>query len=295
MSNIKEGYIPFKGLKTYYRIVGECEDGKLPLLTLHGGPGAQHDYLESFDGIADYGRAVIYYDQLGCGKSPAPSNPDMWTVELFKEEIDVVRNALNLTQCHMIGQSWGGMLLMAYAIDQPVGVKSMVVASSPADFQLWGKEAKRLRGYLPQHMQDALIKADETGVHEGPEYQAAADEYYRRYVYDLPEVPDYVQVTFDTEGDNEVYNTMQGYSEFDISGNLKDFNVVNDLHKITIPTLVTSGSRDECTPLIAKQVYDGIPNAQWILFEDGTHLVHVEQKEKYNKTVEEFFEQHDII
>ena len=93
-------------------------------------------------------------------------------------------------------------------------------------------------------------------------------------MYDLPEVPDYVQVTFDTEGDNEVYNTMQGYSEFDISGNLKDFNVVNDLHKITIPTLVTSGSRDECTPLIAKQVYDGIPNAQWILFEDGTHLVH---------------------
>ena len=78
MANIKEGYIPFKGLKTYYRIVGECKDGKKPLLTLHGGPGAQHDYLESLDGLAEYGRQVIYYDQLGCGKSPAPSNPDMW-------------------------------------------------------------------------------------------------------------------------------------------------------------------------------------------------------------------------
>jgi proline-specific peptidase len=90
---ITEGYIPFKGYKTYYRIVGEAEElGKLPLLCLHGGPGATHDYLESLDAMTDTGRRVIYYDQLGCGKSSLPiKNPSMWSVPLFVEEVEVVR------------------------------------------------------------------------------------------------------------------------------------------------------------------------------------------------------------
>src|SRR5436305_3268904 len=107
----KEGFIPFRGHQIWYRIVGEGEaHGKLPLLTLHGGPGAAHDYLESLEAVAETGRRVIFYDQLGCGKSPAPSNPAMWTVDLYLQEIDVVRGALGLDRLHILGQSWGGML-----------------------------------------------------------------------------------------------------------------------------------------------------------------------------------------
>src|SRR5436190_1079815 len=89
---IKEGTIPFKGYQTWYRIVGDGEaPGKLPLLCLHGGPGACHDYLESLDAMADTGRRVIYYDQLGCGNSHIDvSKPEMWTVPLYVEEVDVV-------------------------------------------------------------------------------------------------------------------------------------------------------------------------------------------------------------
>src|SRR6185312_4472810 len=143
---VQEGYIPFKGRQVWYRIVGEEETpGKLPLLTLHGGPGATHDYLESLDAFAETGRRVIYYDQLGCGRSSTPSNPTQWTVALFKEEIDVVRAALNLDQIHLLGQSWGGMLGMEYAIGHPKGVESLIVASSPASMIQWVSEANRLR------------------------------------------------------------------------------------------------------------------------------------------------------
>jgi len=132
-----EGRIPFKGHSTWYTIVGEGEEpGKLPLLLLHGGPGGAHDYMESMGELARGGRRVIMYDQLGCGKSPVPSNPDMWTIELFVEEVDVVRQALGLERLHILGQSWGGMLGMEYALTQPEGVESMVICDSPARMNL---------------------------------------------------------------------------------------------------------------------------------------------------------------
>ena len=113
MAKITEGFMPFHGYQTYYRIVGEQIDAKKPLLTIHGGPGSQHDYLESLDDIAEeYGRQVIYYDQIGCRKSLLPiSGPDMWCEELFMEELIELRKHLGLDECHILGQSWGGMLL----------------------------------------------------------------------------------------------------------------------------------------------------------------------------------------
>ncbi len=144
---ITEGYIPFHGYETWYRIVGEREEaGKLPLLCLHGGPGACHDYLESFDAMADTGRRVIYYDQLGCGNSAIPEKkPEMWTVELYVEEVDAVRHALGLDRIHLLGQSWGGMLAMEYMFTRPKGVASLTIASSPASMTQWVEEANKLR------------------------------------------------------------------------------------------------------------------------------------------------------
>src|SRR5438045_4206496 len=104
-----DGTIPFKGHHTWYRITGEADEpGKSPILLLHGGPGGTSDYMEPLEGLASTGRRVIRYDQLGCGKSATPSNPDMWTVELFVEEVDAVRQALGLDRVHVLGQSWGG-------------------------------------------------------------------------------------------------------------------------------------------------------------------------------------------
>ena len=293
MAKITDGYIDFKGYKTYYRIVGEPGGGKLPLLALHGGPGCAHDYLESLDGIAEkYGRQVIYYDQLGCGKSVVPgSHPDMWCAELWEEEIDVVRTALGLENIHMLGQSWGGMLTMQYAINkQPKGVNSIIIASSPASMDLWLSEANRLRSYLPENMQQALKQADIDGDYSRPEVVEASDEYYRRHVCRIVPHPDFVDRSFDQMG--EPYMVMQGASEFVVTGKMRDWDYSDRLDRINIPTLVTSGIDDEATPAISKQIYDGVKDCRWELI-PGTHLCHVEYPELYNGIVEKFMEEHE--
>ena len=156
--DVMEGYVPFAGYQTYYRVVGDCAQGRLPLLCIHGGPGAAYNYISSLDGIAEsYGRAVIYYDALGCGKSPCPPLPDRWSAGFAEEELIEVRRALGLDRVHVLGQSWGGMLAMQYATHRPSGIASMVVASGPASLDLWLEEAARLRSYLPKDMREALI------------------------------------------------------------------------------------------------------------------------------------------
>jgi len=182
-----EGRIPFKGHSTWYTIVGEGEEpGKAPLLLLHGGPGGAHDYMESMGELARGGRRVIMYDQLGCGKSPVPSNPAMWTVELFVEEVDVVRQALGLERLHILGQSWGGMLGMEYALTQPEGVESMVICDSPARMDLWVEEANRLRAELPPDVQATLLEHELAGTTDDPAYEEACLVFYNRHVCRVP-------------------------------------------------------------------------------------------------------------
>ncbi|HEU5422872.1 MAG TPA: proline iminopeptidase-family hydrolase, partial [Nitrolancea sp.] len=187
-----EGKLPFRGHEVWYRVVGEGEEpGKLPLLTLHGGPGAAHDYLEPLEGLAASGRRVIFYDQLGCGRSDQPHDPAMWTVELFLEEIEAVRAALGLDELHLLGQSWGGMLGMEYALTQPPGLASLTVASSPASMCQWVEEANRLRAELPPETQATLLRHEAAGTTDSPEYQQAMAVFYGRHVCRLDPMPDF--------------------------------------------------------------------------------------------------------
>ncbi len=280
--DVLTGYIPFMGYKTWYRIVGKCEEGKFPLLVLHGGPGSNHSYLKSLDDIAKTGHAVIYYDQLGCGMSKVPDGCIDYSTELWQEEVNVVREALGLKKVHILGHSWGGMLAMQYAISQPNGVISLIIASSPASIPLWVSEAKRLLSYLPKEMQKAIEIGESTGNYDYPGYKEGYDEYYRRHVCMLDPYPDYIKKSFDDEP--ECYLLMQGHSEFVVTGRLKDWDVTDQLHTISIPTLVTSGLMDEATPLIAKAIHDRIPNCRWELL-NGTHMVHAEEREKYNNLI----------
>jgi L-proline amide hydrolase len=292
---VREGTIPFRGYHTWYRVVGEGEaPGRLPLLALHGGPGATHDYLESLDALAADGRRVIYYDQLGCGRSaigrPAP---EMWTVALYVEEIDVVRRALGLDHVHLLGQSWGGMLAMEYMLTQPQGIASLTIASSPASMVQWVSEANRLREALPPEVNAVLTRHEAAGTTTDPEYLAAMQVFYDRHVCRVP-YPDYVQRSFDYVAKvGEVYNTMNGPSEFHVVGTLRTWDIIARLPEIKAPTLVTSGRHDEATPLIAGTVRDGIPGAQWEIFEESSHMAHVEEAGRYMQVLQDFLSQHE--
>ncbi len=159
-----EGTIPFRGLETWYRVVGDGEEpGKLPLLCLHGGPGAPHDYLESLEAVADTGRRAIFYDQLGCGNS-SRSDESLWNVETFVEEVGAVRDALGLERTHLFGSSWGGMLAMEYALTQPERPREpraqLVAGSHPA----LGRGDRRLRLELPADVQRVLDEHEAAGT-----------------------------------------------------------------------------------------------------------------------------------
>jgi proline-specific peptidase len=291
---IVEGTIPFKGYHTWYRIVGTDTPGKLPLLCLHGGPGAAHDYLESLDAMADTGRRVIYYDQLGCGRSAiGESRPDLWTIALYVEEIDVVRRALGLERIHLLGQSWGGMLAMEYMFTQPQGIASLTIASSPASMIQWVEEANRLRAELPPDVQQTLLDHEAAGTTASEAYTAAMQVFYDRHVCRVP-YPDYVQRSFSFLAQNgEVYNTMNGPSEFHVIGTLRDWDVRRRLPEIHVPTLITSGRYDEATPLIAQTVQSGIAGSKWVIFENSSHMAHVEEADRYMQVLTEFITQHD--
>ncbi len=289
-----EGKIPFKGYETWYRVVGDGEaPGKLPLLCLHGGPGAAHDYLEPLAAIASTGRRVIFYDQLGCSRSAIPeARPEMWTVDLYIEEVNAVRAALGLDHVHVLGQSWGGMLGMEYALTRPNGLESLTVASSPASMIQWVQEAKRLREDLPSDVQGALLKHEESGTFNDPQYLAAMQVFYDRHVCRIVPNPDYVARSFASIVVNpEVYHTMNGPSEFHVIGTLREWDIIDRLGEICVPTLVTSGRFDEATPLIARTVHEGIAGSRWEMFEASSHMPHAEEPERYMAVLDSFLEE----
>lgn len=285
-----EGRIPFHGYETWYRIVGEGEEsGKLPILTLHGGPGACHDYLEPMEALAATGRRVIFYDQLGCGNSATPSNPSLWTVGLYIEEVDAIRKALGLNRVHLLGQSWGGMLGMEYALTQPAGLTSLIIESSPASMTQWVAEANKLRAALPPDVQQTLLKHEADGTTDDPDYEEAMMVFYQRHVCRLAEWPECVGRSFEKLSENpEVYYTMNGPSEFHVTGTLKTWDITARLGEIRVPTLVLSGRHDEATPAINATVHNGIPGSESFIFEESAHMCHVEEPERFLSVVSDF-------
>jgi L-proline amide hydrolase len=288
---VEEGTLEYRGNSVWYRVVGSAhKQDSIPLLCLHGGPGATWDYLQPFDDLAD-NRTVVFYDQTGSGNSAVvvPHDPAMWTVELFVEEVDAVRGALGLDRCHILGQSWGGMLAMEYLLRRPNGVISLILESSPASMLQWSAELSRLVTQLPTDVQETLRAHEAAGTTDDPAYEQAVLVFYRRHLCRLTPWPDYVERTFAKLSENsEVYNTMNGPSEFYVTGTLKNWTIVDRLGEIAMPVLIMSGRYDEATPAIADTVHKGIPGSKWVLFENSSHMCHAEERDRCMKTVANF-------
>jgi L-proline amide hydrolase len=262
---------------------------------LHGGPGGTHDYLEPLLALGDSGRPVVLYDQLGNGRSDhlADAPPELWTVELFKRELDCVLEALGLDGHYiLLGQSWGGMLALEHALDHPSGLLAMVVADSPASMPLWVEEGNRLRGGLPAEVQAVLDEHERAGTTDSAEYAGAVDAFYRRHLCRLDPWPEPLQRAFALmEADPTVYGTMIGPSEFHVIGSLRDWDITERLGEITTPTLLLSGLHDEATPRIVEELHRRIPGALWELFEHSSHTPHLEEPERFLVSCERFFGQ----
>ncbi|MBR0554510.1 proline iminopeptidase-family hydrolase [Ciceribacter sp. L1K23] len=293
-----EGYAPFRDYRTWYRITGSLSSDRLPLVVAHGGPGCTHDYVDAFKDIAALdGRAVIHYDQLGNGNSTRlpDKGPDFWTVELFLDELDNLLNHLGIQDRYAyLGQSWGGMLGSEHAVRRPAGLKAFVIANSPANMRTWVAEANRLRRELPDDVQATLLRHEEAGTITDPDYIAASRVFYDRHVCRVTPWPEEVARTFAImDEDNTVYRNMNGPTEFHVIGTLKDWTIEDRLHRIAAPTLLISGRHDEATPLVVKPYVDNVPGCRWVVFENSSHMPHVEEKALCLSTVSDFLKQFD--
>jgi proline-specific peptidase len=267
-----EGKLSFRGFETWYRIVGEREEpGRLPLLCLHGGPGSSHHALEPLEELAQAGRRVVFYDQLGGGDSDRPDDPSLWTVELFLDQLLTVREALELERLHLFGSSWGGMLALEYALTEPQGLTGLVLNSTPTSAPRWAKESTRLYAELSS----------------GRDEKEVEEEFWRRHICRLDPEPEAVTRSKAAFG-KQVYETMWGPNEFTVTGTLKDWDVVERLGEIRVPTLITSGRHDECTPELVEPLVRGIPGAEWVLFEESAHMPYQEERERYLEVVGSF-------
>lgn len=292
---ITEGYMPYLGYKTYYRIVGEKTGDKKPLVLLHGGPGSAHNYFEVLDRLAEEdGRQLIMYDQIGCGESYVENRPDLWTSKTWVGELIALREHLGLDEIHLLGQSWGGMLLLDYACNyKPEGLKSLILSSTLPASWMWGIEQHRMIKELPKEMQDAIEKATAINDYSDPVYQAAEDEYMSRHCSGpvTEESPECLRRPVQKGG--ESYVVGWGPNEYTPMGTLKDYDVTEQLKDIKEPSLVINGGNDLCTPYIAKYMYDRIPNSRWELFRTSRHMCFVEENDKYVELMKEWLNQND--
>ena len=291
--DVTEGRIPFRGHETWYRsLEAEREDGRLPLLCLHGGPGANWLHLKPYEAFADE-RRVVFYDQLGAGNSAVtePHDPAMWTPDLYVEEVHAVREDLGLKHLHLLGHSWGGMLAMQYALGQPQGLASLVLESSPASVPAWMPEVQRLRSELPAEVEATLRKHEDAGTTDDPAYEEAEMVFYRRHLCRTDPWPDWLVRCFDVlDANPEVYRTMNGPSEFHVVGTIKDWDITDRLGEIRVPTLVISGRYDEVTPATVEAVHRGIPGSEWLLLKESSHMAQAEEPERTLGAIRHFLE-----
>ncbi|KAG6810537.1 hypothetical protein H0H92_011424 [Tricholoma furcatifolium] len=283
--------------QTWYKLVGDLHTTKAgvrPLVALHGGPGVSHSYMTPHtDLVASHGIPVILYDQIGIGESShrkdAPK--EFWTLELFMDELENLLGHFGISGDYdLVGHSWGGMLAANFvAARQPKGLKHLIVTDTPASMALWMESTAGLVAQLPQDVQDVIKKHEEAGTTEDPEYEAAMHVFYQKHVCRLETWPDDLNASFAAmAADPTVYHTMQGPSEFTITGTLKTWSIVDALHTIETPTLMINSVYDEAQDVCMLPFFNNIPRVRWVQFANSAHVPFFEERERYMQVVGDF-------
>lgn len=281
------GRISVPGGKVWWRRFGKGK-AKTPLLLLHGGPGAGHDYLLPMQALAD-DRPVIFYDQLGCGRSDAPEDASLYTFERFVTEVDAVRAALGLDRIVLYGQSWGGMLAIEYMVTgHGQGVEKLVLAGALASIPQASVGINRLVDNLPNGVGKKIRALEAAGKQNTPEYEQLVGVFYDTHVCRLKTKPPEFNATIANLTKSPAYRIMNGPNEFTIVGTIKDWERRADLGKIKTPTLLTTGEFDEVTIECQETLHTGIAGSRLEVMPACSHLTMLEQPEAYNAIIRRF-------
>src|SRR2546423_5549745 len=279
---VSEGYVDYRGGRTWYRVVGDLASPAVPLLALHGGPGSTHHYFGPLERLGTE-RPVVVYDQIGCGGSDRPQDIE-WSVAVFREEVDTVRSHLGLGRIHLLGTSWGGMLALEHVLSGAEGIVSLILSSTLASVDQWAAEQLVLRNALPPAVVEVLDRHDRAGTYDDPEYEVAMEAYFDRHFYRGPKPRPELE-RMNAEKALDVYRAMQGPNEWTVTGAIRGWDVRDRLVEIDVPTVVIRGRHDMCTNSIAATLVRGIRNAREIVLEESSHTPVLEGTDPYLESI----------
>jgi L-proline amide hydrolase len=294
---VSKGYAPFAEYRTWYRVTGTLTPGHPAVVVLHGGPGSTHDYLLNLASLAGDGRAVVHYDQIGNGGSShlPDRGTDFWTVQLFLDELGNLLEYLGIADSYVLfGHSWGGMLAVAHAAAKPQGMRGLIIANSPASYPLFLRELEVLRADLPPGVNEELRRHEKAGTTYTDDYFAAARVFYQRHICRMNPWPrDYMASFYEMYNDSTVYFTMNGPSEFHVTGTLRDWSVVDICSEISVPTLLVAGRFDEVTEAAIQPFIEQIPDVRCVTFEQSSHGPHLEEPERFLEVIRDYLKELD--
>lgn len=289
--NYSETYISTEAGSIYCKIYGKNKT-KVPLLIVHGGPGATYDYLEPLSELA-IDRPVIFYDQISCGNSDKVNDKRFWSVDYYVQELHTIRATLGLDEMHLLGQSWGGGLSTKYVLKYAdKGIKSLILSAPLLSTPLWIEDQNKYISELPEIHKNSILRSESNGDYSTQEYQDAMMYYYNIHLCRFEIWPNCVNKTFERMN-LELYNYMWGPSEFKANGTLKYFDLSNELSKLDLPVLITCGRFDEAHPESMAKFNKLIKNSRLVIFEDASHQHHLEQQDDYIELVANFIKNND--
>ena len=259
------------------------------MLTLHGGPGATHEYMECFeDFLPQEGIEFYYYDQLGSVYSDQPKDKSLWNVDRFREEVEQVRVALGLDNFYLFGQSWGGMLGIEYALKYQHHLKALIISNMTSSISSYVRYVNELRQKFPREIIETWEKYEAAEQYNAPEYEEAMfKNFYMKHICTIDPWPEPFARAF-KHLNTDVYNTMQGPNEFVVTGNLKNWDTWNDLQSIMIPTLLIVGRQDTMSVEDIQKMGQLIPNSRVVVCENGSHLSMYDDQETYFRELLKF-------
>ncbi len=263
-----EGYIDVTGGKIWYRINGD--GNSTPILLLHGGPGSSSYYLDPLKALSR-DRPVIFIDQLGSGRSTRITDTTLMTIKKNVEQLEQVRQALNLDDFYLYGHSWGTMLGIDYYLKYPEEIKAIIFHSPLFSTDLWIKDADTLIASLPDSIQVIIRENEKNKTYNSDDYLKAVELYYSNFLRRKERPQAQIDSARMLDGVN-VYAFMWGPSEFTATGNLLNYDRVKRLNEVGVPTLLLTGEYDEARPATVRYFQSLIPGAEFTVIKNSGHV-----------------------
>lgn len=290
--DVQAGGVQMIPLKEGYRVwTKRIGNSPMKVLLLHGGPSLTHEYMECFESFfPQAGIEFYYYDQLGSYYSDKPDDDDLWTIDRFVEEVEQVRLALGLdnTNFYLLGNSWGGMLAMEYALKYQDNLKGLIISNMTASFPKYAAYNALLRSQMDQSVLDRLESFESRDDLLNPEYQELVfNEYYMKHLCRVPEWPEPLMRSFN-HINQHVYEYMQGPSEFVPGGILKDWDIWDRMQELTVPALTIGARYDTMKPEEMEEMSKLMENGRYLYCPNGSHLAMWDDQEIFMEGVIDF-------